>query len=137
MLLGSGARLEELDPHLNDPALWNDPDAAKKVTQEAARLRRVVESFERLEGDIQGLSELFEIASDDEIAELQEEHSKIQKTLDTLYRETLFSGEHDDSAAILTLKPGAGGTRVFRLGGGCCCGCTAALPSGKGSASSC
>ena len=70
----------------------------------------MVESFERLEDDIQGLTELFEIASDDEVAELEAERDKVQQTLDTLYRETLFSGEHDDSAAILTLKPGAGGT---------------------------
>ena len=73
-------------------------------------MRRVVESFERLEGDIEGLTELFEIASSDEVAELEEERVKVQKTLDTLYRETLFAGEYDDSAAILTLKPGAGGT---------------------------
>ncbi len=32
------------------------------------------------------------------------------RDLDLLYRETLFQGEHDDRPAILTIKPGAGGT---------------------------
>lgn len=70
----------------------------------------MVEGFERLENDVEGLSELYELASEEERAELDEERDRIQKTLDNLYRETLFSGNHDDSAAILTLKPGAGGT---------------------------
>ncbi len=70
----------------------------------------MVDGFERLENDVEGLSELYELASEDERAELDEERDRVQKTLDDLYRETLFSGNHDDSAAILTLKPGAGGT---------------------------
>lgn len=107
---GKEARLAELDPQLTDPNLWNNPDKAKKISQEAARLRRVVETYERLENDLQGLSELFEIASDEEKAELEAEVSRVQKSLDELYRETLFAGDHADSAAILTLKPGAGGT---------------------------
>ena len=73
-------------------------------------MKRVVDGFERLENDVQGLTELYELASEDERAELDEERDRVQKTLDDLYRETLFSGNHDDSAAILTLKPGAGGT---------------------------
>jgi peptide chain release factor 2 len=80
------------------------------VNQESARLRRVVESFTALENDVQGLSELLEIASTEEVAELEGERVRIEGDLDTLYRETLFNGPHDERAAILTLKPGAGGT---------------------------
>ncbi len=90
--------------------MWNNPDAAKKVSQEAARLRRIITDFKTLEDDVEGLVELFDMASDEEKLELESEAVRIQKTLDTLYRETLFSGKHDDSAAIVTIKPGAGGT---------------------------
>ena len=65
-----------------------------------------------LENDVEGLSELYEMASEEELAELDAEAQRVQKTLDALYRETLFAGEHDDNAAILTLKPGAGGTEA-------------------------
>ncbi len=58
---------------------------------------------------MQGLGELYEIASESELAELDAEKEKLRKDLDDLYHETLFSGDHDDSAAILTIKPGAGG----------------------------
>lgn len=73
-------------------------------------MRRVVESFTALENDVQGLSELLEIASAEEAGELEVERVRIEGDLDTLYRETLFHGPHDERAAIVTLKPGAGGT---------------------------
>ncbi len=80
------------------------------MTQESSRLGRIVESYHRLESDIEGLEELYEIASEEEVAELEDEKASIQQTLDLLYRETLFSGEHDERAAIVTITPGAGGT---------------------------
>ena len=80
------------------------------MTQEAARLKRVVDTFHRLEGDLTGLAELYEAASEEERLELDEERGSLQRDLDALYRETLFSGRHDERPAILTIKPGAGGT---------------------------
>ena len=73
-------------------------------------MRRVVESYERLEGDVEGLAELIELAGEEDAEELADERARIEADLETLYRETLFSGEHDDRPAIVTIKPGAGGT---------------------------
>jgi len=70
----------------------------------------VVESYERLEGDVEGLAELIELAGEEDAEELADERARIEAELETLYRETLFSGEHDDRPAIVTIKPGAGGT---------------------------
>jgi len=99
-----------LDPQLNDPGLWNDPDNARKISQEATRLRRVIDEFTSLQGEVDGLEELLEIATPEEAEDLAGEREKVEARLDDLYRETLFSGAHDDSAAIITIKPGAGGT---------------------------
>lgn len=109
-LAGAGARLAELEPHLNDPSLWNDPQRAKTITQEATRLRRVVDGFARLEDDVAGLIELWDMADEDDRAELESEQRRVEQALDVLYRETLFKGDHSDRPAILTIKPGAGGT---------------------------
>ncbi|MEJ2668361.1 MAG: peptide chain release factor 2 [Deinococcales bacterium] len=107
---GKRARLSELEPELNDPHLWEDPERARRVTQEATRLRRVVESFASLESDVEGLSELLAEASAEEAEELADERTRVEAALDGLYREALFVGPHDDRAAIVTVKPGAGGT---------------------------
>ena len=90
--------------------MWSAPDRARKITREASRLRGVIDSFERLENDIEGLIELAEIAGVEEQDELADEQRSVEGQLDKLYRETLFAGDYDDNAAIVTIKPGAGGT---------------------------
>ena len=81
------------------------------MSQESARLRRVVDGFARLTDDLDGLEELLELADgEDELASLAEEAERLNGNLDELYRETLLSGDHVDRAAIVTIKPGAGGT---------------------------
>jgi len=104
------ARLGELEPELNDPGLWQDPDRARAVNQEATRLRRVVDSFQALIDDVEGLAELRELAGEGDEEALAEEEQRVEADLDRLYRETLFQGEHVDRPAIVTIKPGAGGT---------------------------
>ena len=99
-----------MEPLENDPDLWNDPGKARNITQEASRLRRVIGAFGTLEDDIEGLQELATIAGPDEHEELAEEEMRVGADLDSLYRETLFVGAYVDNAAIVTIKPGAGGT---------------------------
>ncbi len=109
-MAGKEARLALIEPDLNDPALWNDPEKARQLNQEATRLRRVVDSYHGLASDLGGLVELREIAGPEDEQAMDEEESRLAADLEKLYRETLFTGEHVDRAAILTIKPGAGGT---------------------------
>ncbi len=96
---------------MNDPDLWNDTEKARNVNQESTRLQKVVDNFKTIEGDLESLEELFELAeTEEEQADLEAELAEVQKNLDMLYRETLFAGKYDDNAAIVTIKPGAGGT---------------------------
>ena len=78
--------------------------------QEAARLKKVLDTYRSLEGDVEGLAELYEIATEEELSELEPERERLEVSLAELYRETLFSGDHDQRPAILTVTPGAGGT---------------------------
>lgn len=107
---GKGRRLSALDADLNDPALWNEPERARKVTQEASRLRRVTDDYARLENDVTGLVEMLAIADANEAAGLAGDVEDARRRVDALYRETLFNDPHADAAAICTVKPGAGGT---------------------------
>ena len=69
-----------------------------------------MDAYTRLEDDVEGLIELTELAGEDDADELAVERSRVEAELDQLYRETLFQGDHDERPAILTIKPGAGGT---------------------------
>ena len=97
--------------------MWNDPERARQLNQEGSRLRRVVDGFKKIQNDLEGLTELYEIAGEDEAEELEEEKARVQRALDELYRETLFQGEHVERAAIVTIKPGAGGTESYDWAG--------------------
>jgi len=109
-LPGKRARLAELEPRLTDPALWDDPRSAGQVTKEAARLKAAVEEYDRLRADLGGLAELLEIADEADAAALEVEREAIEGRIEKLYRDALFRGEHAELNAILTVKPGAGGT---------------------------
>ncbi|PTA67501.1 peptide chain release factor 2 [Deinococcus arcticus] len=114
---GKTRRLNELDRELSDPELWNDAARARKVTQEAGTLRRVVESYSTLSSDAQGLSEMLEMASAEEREMLQEEQQSLETRVDELYKETLFTMKHAETAAIVRVKSGAGGTESMDWAG--------------------
>ena len=50
------------------------------------------------------------MAGPEDAGDLDVEEARVSADLETLYRETLFQGDHVDRAAIVTIKPGAGGT---------------------------
>jgi peptide chain release factor 2 len=99
-----------LDQSLNDPNLWNDASNARSITKESTALRRVVDDFRRLESDVTGLAEMLELASEDEKLELEPDLLDATARVEALYKETLFNVHHAESAAIMVIKPGAGGT---------------------------
>ena len=87
-IAGKRSRLSELEPVLNDPDLWNDPDNARRISQESARLRRVVDGYSRQSDDLEGLEELFELAEDEEdAADLAQEAERLDNDLDELPRD--------------------------------------------------
>ncbi len=110
---GKERRLNELDHFLADPELWNDQNRARSITQEATGVRNVVEKYRSLKSDLDGLSEMLELAESDEEREmLLEEQTSVEQRVDELYRETLFTMKHADTPAIVRIKGGAGGTEA-------------------------
>ncbi|WP_337843901.1 peptide chain release factor 2 [Thermus sp.] len=109
---GKEARLKELEPRLEDPSLWQNPEEAGRVSQEAARLRRVVETYQGLKDDLQGLLELHEELPPEEREALAPELEEVGRKVEELYHETLLSFPHAEKNAILTIQPGAGGTEA-------------------------
>ncbi len=110
----STPRLAELEAIVASPDLWNDPERGRTITGEYNLLlddKRTVESLETKLGDLRALEELLGEDEDPVLAaEYAEEVGKLSKRLDELEMRALFSGEHDESDAILEVKPRAGGT---------------------------
>src|SRR5436190_14021070 len=110
----SRKRLAELEAAASDPALWDDPERARKVTSELSAVRDDVDLIDGLEqrvSDVQTLFDLGREEADDSVeAEIASEVGALRKALDQLELRALFSGEHDERDAICEVHSGAGGT---------------------------
>ena len=105
--------IAELEEQAAAPDLWDDPEAAQKVTsglshrQVRVRKLRAVES--RID-DLEVLADLAEEAGDsDTEAEVLTELAALEALMQELEVQTLLSGEYDENSAVVTIRSGAGG----------------------------
>jgi peptide chain release factor 2 len=108
------SRLVDVEKQASDPSLWDDPDAARKVTTELSRLKDDVDLVDGLERRLSDLETLDELAREEGDESLEEEIATGVRTLDrdlaALDLQALFTGEHDERDAICEIHSGAGGT---------------------------
>ena len=64
-LPGRRTRLTELETLASDPSLWDDPDAARKVTGELARVKDDVDELDSLERRLSDVEVLYELAREE------------------------------------------------------------------------
>jgi peptide chain release factor 2 len=96
------------------PDLWNDPESARKLMSELARLDDDLKTYDDLArrlSDVSILNELAQSEADDSVeAEIKTAVESLKSALDDLDVRTLLSGEYDERDAIVSIHPGAGGT---------------------------
>jgi peptide chain release factor 2 len=91
---------------------WEDSDRAAQVSAEHARAARRVEVFRALEGDVEDLDGLAEMAEEEESlqGEVDEQIEAVERRLAELEEQRLFSGSYDAGDALVSVNAGAGGT---------------------------
>ncbi|RIX30987.1 peptide chain release factor 2 [Amnibacterium setariae] len=114
---GLKTRIAELERQASAPDLWDDPEAAQKVTSELSHAQSQLARVTSVESRLDDLEVLIELvnAEDDEAqaaesaAEVESELKGLQKTVDELEVQTLLNGEYDPRPAVVTIRAGAGG----------------------------
>ena len=102
------ARGAELEARMGEPGFWDDQQEAARISAEHARVTRKLETYKRLTGDYEAISELAgEDGADGDIAGLV---APLQRELAKLQEDALFSGEYDAGDALVTIHAGEGGT---------------------------
>ena len=89
---------------------WETPEKARAVLREAARLKQVVERYDRVAVECSDLGELVELSGEEELEDIAPLISALEADLDSLELSTMLCGPDDSKNAILTVHPGAGGT---------------------------
>ena len=107
------AEIADLSEKAGAQDLWDDPEAAQKVTSalshRQSELARI-ESIERRLDDLEVLVDLANEADDEDSAEeARAELAEITKILGVLEVQTLLNGEYDARPAVVTIRAGAGG----------------------------
>jgi len=107
------AKIAELSEQASAPDLWDDPDAAQKVTSALSSTQAELDRVSKLGGRIDDLETLVELGTEmedeDSLAEAEADLVKIRKDLGELEVRTLLSGEYDQREAVVTIRAGAGG----------------------------
>jgi peptide chain release factor 2 len=107
------AEIAELEQRSSAPDLWDDPEAAQKVTSrlshKQAELERITSVTSRLD-DLEIMVELGEAEGDAEtLADAERELAALTKTVGELEVRVLLNGEYDAREAVITIRSGAGG----------------------------
>jgi peptide chain release factor 2 len=109
--------MERLEKEVGSPDLWSDPEHAREVTTAFGRVRADVDAFDALSGRLDEATGLYEIAEQEGEAalasiasDLTASITEIERSLQSLELQSLFSGEHDERDAVCEIHAGAGGT---------------------------
>ncbi|WP_300029671.1 peptide chain release factor 2 [uncultured Roseobacter sp.] len=107
-------RLEEFNARVEDPNLWDDPEAAQKLMRDRQMLVDAMETYESIRQDLDDNVELIELG---EMEDDEEVVSDAENALQSLAEkaaqkelEALLDGEADGNDTFLEINAGAGGT---------------------------
>jgi len=112
------ARLKALEERIAAPDFWNNQEEAQNVLRQRKVADDQINADEKLgkmDGDIETYIELAQAETnaeqrEDLLKELSRELTAADSYIGELETQTLLSGETDHLNAIMTIKPGAGGT---------------------------
>ncbi|MCS7021655.1 MAG: peptide chain release factor 2 [Gemmataceae bacterium] len=106
------AERERLEARQSEPDFWGQPDRARQVIQQLKALNALVKPYEELQTTLRDLQALMELAGEDPSleAEWASVLDKAEKQYEAFELQTMMSGKHDAADALVSIKPGAGGT---------------------------
>ncbi len=109
-------RLEEFNARVEDPTLWDNPEAAQKLMRERQELIDAIGNVDALERDLRDNVELIEMGEaegDAEVvAEAEAALAALREKAAQKELEALLNGEADGNDTFLEINAGAGGTEA-------------------------
>ena len=107
-------KIKELEEKTTKDGFWDDAKNTTIVLSELKQCQNKLNKYKKIRENLQNLIDLNELLTQEEDTELINElltnTHQLQKEIDKLEIETLFSGKYDKNNAIITIHPGAGGT---------------------------
>ena len=113
-LVGIESKIKELHEQTLQDGFWSDIDKSSKVLTEIKRLEKKKNSYMKVKEELENAIEINDMLIeeyDEELAtELGKTTNNLEKNIENMELERMFTGKYDKNNAIITLHPGAGGT---------------------------
>jgi len=107
------ARRPQLEAEASRPDLWDDPERAKRVTGELSGVVDDLDRYDDLAARLDDAETLHELARDEgdeaSLAEVEQSLAAVDADLRGIELRSMFSGEHDEDDALVTIQAGEGG----------------------------
>ncbi len=109
-------RLIEVTRELESPGVWDDPERAQKLGQERASLEKIVSTLSKHRDTLDDAQDLLELAAEendqDTFDSVLVDLDELEKGLEKLEFQRMFSGAQDKNSAYLDIQAGSGGTEA-------------------------
>ena len=113
---GKAEQLIEVTRELESPAVWDDPERAQKLGQERVSLERIVTTLSAHRETLSDAKDLLELAVEEQDQDtfdaVQADLDTLEKDLEKLEFQRMFSGKLDANNAYLDIQSGSGGTEA-------------------------
>lgn len=104
------ARRLELEEEMGAPGFWDDQTRAASLSTEHSRITRKLDRYERLAREYDDARELLALGDEELGGEIGETLEPLERELERLQEDALFTGEYDAGDALLEIHAGTGGT---------------------------
>ncbi len=99
---------------MSKTGFWDNPEAAQSVVSQLSGLKSVIEPVEELQREVEGISELYELAvsvdDKDELSQLENHLGVLIKKCEQVELAGLLSRPEDVKSCFFSIHAGAGGT---------------------------
>ena len=113
-LEGKKVEVAKFEEAMQQPGFWDDSGKAQEISQKAAGLQKLVETWEGIVGEVEELLGLVGEVHAEEDPESAEEFRGMVAELEGTWRKleisTFLSGKYDQNNAIVSIHAGTGGT---------------------------
>ena len=104
--------VKDLSAQSEQENFWSNSSEALKVIARLNYCKNLTETYRGLERNFSDLTELLELADDSLLEQIEESFEELKQETKDFELDILFSGEFDNSNAIIEVHPGAGGTEA-------------------------
>jgi peptide chain release factor 2 len=106
--------VKKLEKEMSQESFWSDQEKAQEVTKRVKELKDTIGEFNELKDHLEEFAILLELNLEEDRKEIWEEIEQKAKVLEKDIEKkeliVLFDGKYDTNNAIVTIRPGAGGT---------------------------